>query len=51
MLAIIFAVVIGGWLLLIAGQLDSFWQVGTYILSSWFLLAALWNAWFFARED
>lgn len=50
MLAIIFAVVIGGWMFLIAGQLESFWQVGTYVISSWFLFAALWNAWTITRE-
>lgn len=51
MFAIIFAVVVGGWLFLIADQLESFWQVGTYLFSVWFIIAALINAWFFSRED
>lgn len=45
MATLIFTLFIGGWLFITAGQLEGLWQVGTYVLASWFLLAALWNAW------
>jgi hypothetical protein len=51
MAPILFAAFIGGWLFVIAGELSGFWQVGTFVLAFWFLTAALWNAWFFSRED
>jgi len=51
MAVLIFTLLLGGWTFLIAGQLEGFWAVGTYIISSWFLFAALWNAWQISRED
>jgi hypothetical protein len=51
MTVLVFTLLLGAWIFLIAGQLEGFWQVGTYVIAAWFLFAALWNAWQMSRED
>lgn len=52
MYSIIFAVVIGGWLLFAAKDQSTEWmQVVTNVLAAWFLFAAAFNAWHFSRRE
>lgn len=50
MFAIIFSVAIGGWFLFTGHQLSGFWQVGNYILASWFIFASAYNAWHHGKD-